>query len=52
MRICSLLPSATEMIAELGLIDLLVGVPEECRWPRSGVQLRVRASGWSQVAPP
>ena len=33
MRICSLLPSATELIAELGLIDSLVGVSEECRWP-------------------
>jgi iron complex transport system substrate-binding protein len=33
MRICSLLPSATEMIAQLGLIDALVGVSDECRWP-------------------
>ena len=33
MRICSLLPSATEMIADLGLIDSLVGVSDECRWP-------------------
>ena len=33
MRICSFLPSATEIIAELGLIDSLVGVSEECRWP-------------------
>jgi iron complex transport system substrate-binding protein len=33
MRICSLLPSATEMIAELGFIDSLVGVSAECRWP-------------------
>jgi len=33
MRICSLLPSATEMIAELGMIDSLVGVSDECRWP-------------------
>jgi iron complex transport system substrate-binding protein len=33
MRICSLLPSATEMVADLGLIDSLVGVSEECRWP-------------------
>jgi iron complex transport system substrate-binding protein len=33
MRICSLLPSATEIIAELGLVDSLVGVSEECRWP-------------------
>jgi iron complex transport system substrate-binding protein len=33
MRICSLLPSATEVIAELGLIDSVVGVSAECRWP-------------------
>jgi iron complex transport system substrate-binding protein len=33
MRICSLLPSATEIVAELGLIDSLVGVSAECRWP-------------------
>src|SRR5262249_17387304 len=33
MRICSFLPSATEIIAELGLLDALVGVSEECRWP-------------------
>jgi iron complex transport system substrate-binding protein len=33
VRICSLLPSATEIIAQLGLIDSLVGVSEECRWP-------------------
>jgi iron complex transport system substrate-binding protein len=33
MRICSLLPSATEIIAELGFADSLVGVSDECRWP-------------------
>jgi len=33
MRICSLLPSATEIIADLGLVDSLVGVSQECRWP-------------------
>jgi iron complex transport system substrate-binding protein len=33
MRIFSLLPSATEMIAQLGSIDSLVGVSDECRWP-------------------
>jgi iron complex transport system substrate-binding protein len=33
MRICSFLPSATEIIAELGFVDSLVGVSEECRWP-------------------
>jgi iron complex transport system substrate-binding protein len=33
VRICSFLPSATEIIADLGLIDSLVGVSEEFRWP-------------------
>jgi iron complex transport system substrate-binding protein len=33
MRICSLLPSATEIVAALGLADSLVGVTEECDWP-------------------
>jgi iron complex transport system substrate-binding protein len=33
VRICSFLPSATEIVADLGLIDSLVGVSDECRWP-------------------
>jgi len=33
MRICSLLPSATEIVAELGLAECLVGVSAECDWP-------------------
>jgi iron complex transport system substrate-binding protein len=33
MRICSLLPSTTEIVAELGLVESLVGVSEECDWP-------------------
>jgi iron complex transport system substrate-binding protein len=33
MRILSLLPSATEIVAELGLLDALVGRSEECDWP-------------------
>jgi iron complex transport system substrate-binding protein len=33
MRICSLLPSATEIVAELGLAESLVAVSEECDWP-------------------
>lgn len=32
-RICSLLPSATEIVAALGLTDCLVGVSAECDWP-------------------
>jgi len=35
MRICSLFPSATEVIALLGLIDELVGVSHECDYPPS-----------------
>jgi iron complex transport system substrate-binding protein len=41
MRICSFLPSATEIIAELGLIDSLVGVSGECRWPPEAFGLPV-----------
>jgi iron complex transport system substrate-binding protein len=33
MRICSLLPSATEIVCDLGLADALVAVSEECDWP-------------------
>lgn len=33
MRIISLLPSATDIIAELRLLDWLVGVSEDCDWP-------------------
>jgi iron complex transport system substrate-binding protein len=35
MRICSLLPSATEVIALLGLSNELVGVSHECDYPPS-----------------
>ena len=33
MRIASLLPSATEIVAALGLADRLVAVSAECDWP-------------------
>jgi iron complex transport system substrate-binding protein len=33
VRICSLLPSATEIVGRLGLADSLVGVSAECNWP-------------------
>jgi iron complex transport system substrate-binding protein len=33
VRVVSLLPSATEIVAELGLDGLLVGRSEECDWP-------------------
>ena len=33
MRIVSLLPSATELVGELGLAGALVGRSEQCDWP-------------------
>lgn len=41
MRICSLLPSATEIIADLGLAASLVGVSAECDHPASARGLPV-----------
>ena len=34
MRICSLLPSATEIVYALGLGDSLAGVTHECDYPK------------------
>jgi hypothetical protein len=34
MRICSLLPSATEIVASLGLVESLVAVSDACDLPR------------------
>jgi iron complex transport system substrate-binding protein len=45
VRICSLLPSATEIVFELGLGDRLVAVSEECDFPAEARLLpRVTAS--------
>ena len=33
MRICSLVPAATEILFALGLGDQVVGVTHECDWP-------------------
>jgi iron complex transport system substrate-binding protein len=41
VRICSLLPSATEIVGALGLSDALVGVSEECDWPPEARSLPV-----------
>jgi iron complex transport system substrate-binding protein len=35
MRICSLIPGATEVVAALGLADRLVGISHECDFPTS-----------------
>lgn len=39
MRIVSLIPSATEIIAALGLADRLVGITHSCDWPPSVTHL-------------
>jgi iron complex transport system substrate-binding protein len=44
VRICSLLPSATEIVGRLGLADCLVGVSAECNWPPEVRQLPVVTS--------
>ncbi|MER8086675.1 hypothetical protein ACFVZR_28755 [Streptomyces sp. NPDC058316] len=38
MRIVSLLPSATDIVAELGLAGHLVGRTHECDWPPQDVR--------------
>jgi len=49
LRIVSLLPSATEIVAALGLEDRLVGVSHECDWPPSVARLPKVTS--SRIAP-
>jgi iron complex transport system substrate-binding protein len=41
VRVVSLLPSATEIVAELGRLDVLVGRSEECDWPAEVSRLPV-----------
>jgi iron complex transport system substrate-binding protein len=50
MRIVSLLPSATEIVAELGLLDALVGRSEECDWPPEVRRLPVVSAGRVDMA--
>lgn len=41
MRICSLVPGATEVVAALGLQDNLIGISHECDFPPSLAQIPV-----------
>src|SRR5438034_11623549 len=41
LRICSLLPSATEIVLALGLGDRLVAVTHECDYPPAATRLAV-----------
>jgi iron complex transport system substrate-binding protein len=44
MRVCSLVPGATEVVAGLGLADALVGISHECDYPETvrGIPVLVR----------
>src|SRR5215467_5138631 len=46
MRICSLVPGATEVVAALGLADSLVGISHECDYPSAirGVRVMVQSA--------
>ncbi len=44
MRIASLFPAATEIVAALGAADRLVGVSHECDWPLDAVRGRPRVT--------
>jgi iron complex transport system substrate-binding protein len=50
MRIVSLLPSATEILAELGLLCSLVGRSEECDWPPAVAGLPVVSVSKVQIS--
>src|SRR5712675_1670006 len=41
MKICSLLPSATEILFALGLGDQIVGVSHECDFPPEALTKRI-----------
>ena len=44
MRVVSLLPAATEIVAALGAANRLVGVSHECDWPPEAVRDRPRVT--------
>ena len=46
MRICSLLPSATEIAFALGLGDAVVGVTHECDYPADARQKPILVRSW------
>ena len=50
MRVCSLLPSATEIVAALGCLDQLVGRSAECDFPPSVARLPVVTSARIETA--
>ena len=56
MRICSLLPSITEVLFELGLGAHIVGVTHECDWPAEAMVKpklhSVKRVRWVERVPP
>ena len=51
MRIISLLPSATEILCELGLEDNIFGVTNECKYP-SSINLKEKADSYTHLTLP
>jgi iron complex transport system substrate-binding protein len=54
VRIVSLLPSTTEIVCDLGLEQALLGVTEECNWPRDvkeGREVVVRSFADAALTP-
>jgi iron complex transport system substrate-binding protein len=50
VRIVSLLPSATDIVAELGLLDWIVGVSDDCNWPAEAAEKPLVARSRIDVA--
>ena len=48
VRLVSLLPSATDIIAVAGALDLLVGRSHECNWPKSVERLPILTGAVNQ----
>jgi iron complex transport system substrate-binding protein len=45
VRVISLLPAATEIVASLGMLDALLGVSHECDYPEEGEPHARRTEG-------
>src|SRR5437879_2748529 len=52
MRICSLVPSGTEIVCALGLADQLVGVSHRCDYPPEVVRKPIVSSLLVKKEPP
>ena len=51
MRICSLVPGATEVVAALGLAEALVGISHECDHPPAVRHVPVKPGFITKLSP-